>query len=59
MEILGRIKSAITTTEDVSMQKRFVITGMGGQGKSEICLKVADQVREACVDVRLSLHTFF
>ena len=27
-------------------QKRFVITGLGGQGKSEICLKVANLMRE-------------
>ncbi|KIM94317.1 hypothetical protein OIDMADRAFT_184403 [Oidiodendron maius Zn] len=27
-------------------QKRFVITGLGGLGKSEICLKVASQMRE-------------
>ncbi|KAI1211995.1 TPR-like protein [Annulohypoxylon truncatum] len=27
-------------------QRRFVLTGMGGQGKSEVCLKVADELRE-------------
>jgi len=26
-------------------QARIVVTGMGGQGKSEICLHVADEVR--------------
>ena len=30
-------------------QKRFVITGLGGQGKGEICLKVANQMREEYV----------
>ncbi|RYO81699.1 hypothetical protein DL762_006976 [Monosporascus cannonballus] len=27
-------------------QKRFVPTGLGGQGKSEVCLKVTDELRE-------------
>jgi nucleoside-triphosphatase THEP1 len=27
-------------------QKRLVITGMGGQGKSEICIKVANLMRD-------------
>jgi hypothetical protein len=58
-EILRRIKSAITITGDVNMQRRFVITGIGGQGKSEICLKIADQVREACVNVHLLLQVCF
>ena len=31
---------------DVCFQKRFVITGMGGQGKSEICLKIANTMRQ-------------
>ncbi|KAF7504364.1 hypothetical protein GJ744_002421 [Endocarpon pusillum] len=30
-----------------SKQRRFVIVGMGGIGKSEICLKVAENVRES------------
>ena len=50
-EILKRIENAITITEDVNIQRRFVITGIGGQGKSEICLKIVDQVRDACVKV--------
>jgi nucleoside-triphosphatase THEP1 len=36
-------------TNSTKQQRRFVITGMGGQGKSEICLKVADLVRERYV----------
>jgi hypothetical protein len=35
----------INTTE----QKRIAITGMGGQGKSEICIKVANVMREESV----------
>jgi hypothetical protein len=30
-------------------QRRFVIVGLGGMGKSEICLKVAENVRERFV----------
>lgn len=30
-------------------QCRIVVTGMGGQGKSEICLHVADRVRSSYV----------
>lgn len=32
-----------------SKQRRFVIVGMGGIGKSEICLKVAEDIRERFV----------
>ncbi|KAF2106263.1 P-loop containing nucleoside triphosphate hydrolase protein [Lophiotrema nucula] len=47
-ELVDRIRSAFrfdqaTQTEE---QKRFVITGIGGQGKSEVCLKVANLMRE-------------
>lgn len=31
---------------DVEIQKRYVITGIGGMGKSEICLRVIDKMRE-------------
>ncbi|OQV00177.1 NB-ARC domain-containing protein [Cladophialophora immunda] len=46
VEVLEKIERAIMQ-RDESKQKRFVITGMGGQGKSEICLRIADQVRKA------------
>ncbi|KAH8674828.1 hypothetical protein BGZ60DRAFT_279597 [Tricladium varicosporioides] len=47
-ELLLRIEKAIycDPTSSPDKQKRFVITGMGGQGKSEICLKVASQMRK-------------
>lgn len=50
-ELLLRIQEAIyfESTSTPDKQKRFVITGMGGQGKSEICLKVASQMREELV----------
>ena len=31
---------------DTTTQKRLVITGIGGIGKSGVCLKVADLMRE-------------
>jgi hypothetical protein len=50
-ELVRTIKSAVLPDRegDPSTQKRFVITGMGGQGKSEICLKVAHELRDRCV----------
>jgi hypothetical protein len=39
----------IDCTSPADKQKRFVITGLGGQGKSEICLQVASQMREEYV----------
>jgi hypothetical protein len=47
-ELLNRITEALRY-DDVSgakEQKRLVITGLGGQGKSEICVKVASLMRE-------------
>jgi hypothetical protein len=49
-ELLLRIQKSIhcDRTSSPDKQKRFVITGLGGQGKSEICLKVASQMRAEC-----------
>ncbi|KAH8648332.1 hypothetical protein BGZ60DRAFT_499727, partial [Tricladium varicosporioides] len=46
-KLLRRIQKAldINHTSIPNHQKRFVITGLGGQGKSEICLMVASQMR--------------
>ena len=50
-ELLLRIQIALRCdlTSPRIKQKRFVITGLGGQGKSEISLKVANQMREEYV----------
>lgn len=50
-ELLDRIQGALRVEEasDTQEQKRFVITGLGGQGKSEICLKVTNLMRKRCV----------
>jgi adenylylsulfate kinase-like enzyme len=50
-ELLDVIQDALRSdsTHCAEEQKRFVITGLGGQGKSEICLKVASLLREECV----------
>ncbi|KAI0886308.1 TPR-like protein [Annulohypoxylon maeteangense] len=45
-KIITKIKNAVIPSTAPSVQKRFILTGMGGQGKSEICLKVADELRE-------------
>jgi Mrp family chromosome partitioning ATPase len=46
-KLIARIQSAIRT-DDPSMtkQKRLVITGMGGMGKSEVCLRIANEMRQ-------------
>lgn len=46
-EEIERIAKAITAPAD--FQRRFILTGMGGLGKSEICLKVASRVRDQYV----------
>ena len=48
-EIIDRIKGAIQDDDGAKhadKQKVFVITGLGGMGKSEICLQVANILRE-------------
>jgi hypothetical protein len=50
-ELLHRIQEALHSdyTSSTDEQKRFVITRIGGQGKSEICLKIATRMREEYV----------
>ena len=51
-DLLAQIQTALrsnTTPVNVNQQKRFVITGLGGQGKSEICLQVANLLRDEYV----------
>jgi len=47
-ELLETIEKALLSQSsgNKNTQRIFVITGMGGQGKSEICLQVANFVRE-------------
>ncbi|KFY32634.1 hypothetical protein V493_00017 [Pseudogymnoascus sp. VKM F-4281 (FW-2241)] len=47
-EIIDRIKGAILndSAQHADKQKVFVITGLGGMGKSEICLQIANELRE-------------
>jgi len=42
--LLERIKHAMR--KDVAEEKVFVITGLGGLGKSELCLKIANEMRQ-------------
>jgi len=55
--IIQAIVEAISPDKaGVGDQKRFVLTGMGGQGKSEVCLRVANEVRDRYVSsVTLSI----
>ncbi|OBT93612.2 hypothetical protein VE01_08085 [Pseudogymnoascus verrucosus] len=48
IELLDRMKKALSTinTPPTDKRKIFVITGLGGQGKSEICLQVANLMRK-------------
>jgi hypothetical protein len=50
-EVITRIRMAFQEggTTTAAQQSRFVITGMGGQGKSELCVKVANLMREEYV----------
>ena len=55
-DLLAQIQTALrsnTTPVNVNQQKRFVITGLGGQGKSEICLQVANLLRDEYVLIML------
>ena len=46
VELLLRIKNSLRGKgTSLDKQKRFVITGLGGQGKSEICLQVANLLK--------------
>jgi hypothetical protein len=44
--IMDKIINRLTSEEPVNEQRRVVLTSMGGQGKSEICLQVANEVRD-------------
>jgi hypothetical protein len=53
-ELVERIKNALHTNDPgTTEQKRLVITGIGGIGKSEVCLRVADLMRDECVSASL------
>ena len=51
-KILETIEKAILDnlkTGDASQPRGYVVTGMGGQGKSELCLKVVHDLRSRSV----------
>ena len=50
-DLLDRIQSALQgeSIPIAQTQRRFVITGLGGQGKSEICLQIASLMRHKYV----------
>ena len=61
-DLLSRIQRALQS-ESISTaqrQRRFVITGLGGQGKSEICLQVASLMKQKYVlPTALKTHKYF
>ncbi|KAH7109288.1 hypothetical protein B0J11DRAFT_449159 [Dendryphion nanum] len=44
--VIKRIIQSLSPSNQLNKQKRFVITGLGGQGKSELSIKIADLLRE-------------
>ena len=48
-DIIAKIMNAISDSRHMTQQHRFIIGGMGGQGKSEICLQIANKVRQEYV----------
>jgi tetratricopeptide (TPR) repeat protein len=49
-ELVDRIQSALRDDDQGTTKvKRLVITGIGGIGKSEVCLQVAHMMRKECV----------
>lgn len=49
IETLTKIINAIRDSHCMPQQHRFIITGMGGQGKSEVCLQIANKIRQEYV----------
>ncbi|KAL1633172.1 hypothetical protein SLS56_003035 [Neofusicoccum ribis] len=43
-DVLQKVKQALRTNKS-TQQKRYVITGMGGIGKSEICLRLIEEMQ--------------
>lgn len=53
-ELLSRIESEFRNNNaGTTEQKRLVITGVGGIGKSEVCLRAAKLLRDECVTALL------
>jgi hypothetical protein len=50
-DLLSRIQRALQSEliSTAQCQRRFVITGLGGQGKSEICLQVVSLMKQKYV----------
>ena len=50
-EVVKRMQITLRNNgPDATKQTRVVIIGIGGMGKSEVCLKVADLIREEYVN---------
>jgi hypothetical protein len=55
-ELIQRIENSFCPhgSTNIKKQRRFIITGIGGQGKSEVCLKVANLMREEWVSFHIA-----
>lgn len=47
--MLTKIINAIHDSRCIPKKHWFIITGMGGQGKSEVCLQIANKIRQEYV----------
>ena len=45
-EVLTRLETRCLPSSNSKQQRRFVIHGLGGSGKTQICLKFAEDNRE-------------
>lgn len=51
-EVYTRLREACLPSDDPALQtqqRRFVLYGLGGSGKTQLCLKFAEEYREKCV----------
>ena len=55
-ETITKIMTSISNSRHMRQQHRFIITGMGGQGKSEICLQIANKIRQEYVKLTSSVE---
>lgn len=55
VETITKIMNAISNSPCTQQQHRYIITGTGGQGKSEICLQIANKGWQKYVKLTFSV----
>src|ERR1700733_13506500 len=51
-DVYTQLREACLPSDDPALQprqRRFVLYGLGGSGKTQLCLKFAEEYREKCV----------